>query len=101
MDDFVLSSLLTSVGNIVAFNKAQERGYSVEVGRLITREANFAYNTLIHEEMNRADNCFPGEPILEPEWMAEDTQLHLEHISNLSRDEEARALPEPIQVFWL
>jgi len=103
MDDNTLANVLNAVGDVVAHSKSlASHGYKHDAQvRLIHKQASLAYNLLINEEMNRADNCFPDEPVFEPEWMAEDTQLHLEHISNLTRDEEARALPEPVQVFWL
>jgi len=36
-----------------------------------------------------------------PEWMAEASQLFMDNLSSLSRDEEARLLPDTSVVFFL
>jgi len=42
-----------------------------------------------------------GQVPEEPEWLTEQSQLFLENISNLTRDDEVRMVPESTQIFFL
>jgi len=54
------------------------------------------------EEIEMELNFLPnGHVPEEPEWLTEQSQLFLENISNLTRDEEAQMIPESTVIFFL